>query len=108
MSVKGQKCSAENMDKRQAGTDYIVQHHIHQSAASILRRAGIGYRVQCLGLQMRIAAQHLPILMTRHKRDLLDSKSRLEQAARALMLQIVKVQVLDLEFLADSRKGRAG
>jgi hypothetical protein len=92
------------MAQRQAGTDYLAKRPTH--CVGTLRRAGIGYRVQCLGLQMRIAAQHPPILMTRHKRDLLDSKSRLEQAARALMPQIMKVQIHDLEFLADSRKGR--
>lgn len=63
--------------------------------------------MQRFRLEVRIAAQHLPVPVACHERDLLDRKPRFEQAARALVPQIVKVQILDLELLADSREGRA-
>jgi hypothetical protein len=47
--------------------------------------------VQCLGLQMRIAPEHLPVFMTRDQRHLLNREPALEQAAGAFVTQVVKV-----------------
>ena len=44
-----------------------------------------------LRLQMGVAAEHFPVLVTRDKGNLLDGETRLEQSARAFMSEIVKV-----------------
>lgn len=49
-------------------------------------------RVQRLWLQMRIAPQHLSVLVTRDKRHLFNREPGLEQAAGAFVAQVVKVQ----------------
>lgn len=49
---------------------------------------------------MRVAAEHLPILMASDERDLLDGKAGFEEAACALVPEIMKVKVFDVELAA--------
>ena len=44
-----------------------------------------------LRLQMGVAAEHFPILVTRDKGNLFDGETRLEETARTFMPEIVKV-----------------
>jgi hypothetical protein len=52
--------------------------------------------VQRFRTEVRVAPQHLPVLVAGDQRDLLDFEPRLEEPARALMAQVVEMQVLDL------------
>jgi hypothetical protein len=61
--------------------------------------------VECFWLQVRVAAQHFPILVSSDKRDLFNRKPSLKQAARAFVTQIVKVKVIDLQFSTLATKG---
>ena len=58
--------------------------------------------MQRFRLQVGVAAQHLPVLVAGDERDLLDAESGFKQAARALMAQVVEVQVVDAQDLASS------
>ena len=58
-----------------------------------------------LGLQMRVASQHLPILMPCNEGYLFDCKSSFEQAARAFMAQIMKMKIVDIQVNAPSTEG---
>ncbi len=42
--------------------------------------------------------------MTGHQRDFFDRQSRFEKAAGAFVAQVVKMQILDLQFVAGSRE----
>jgi hypothetical protein len=47
---------------------------------------------------MGVTAQHLPILVAGHERDLLDFEARLEKPARPFMSKVVEVKVFDLQL----------
>ena len=55
---------------------------------------------------MSIAAEHFPVLVAGNERDLLNRKARFEEAAGALMPEVMKVQVLDFEIAALAPKRR--
>ena len=48
-------------------------------------------------IEMCITLQHLPVLMSRDQRYLLDFEARLEQAACAFVAKVMKVQVFNAE-----------
>mgnify|MGYP000333096008 CR=1 FL=1 len=54
---------------------------------------------------MRVPAQHLPILVAGDQRDLFDRESGLEQAACALMAQIVEMKVLHADLHTGAPEG---
>ena len=56
---------------------------------------------------MRVPAQHFPILVAGDQRDLFDREAGLEQAACALMAQIVEMQVLHADLDAGAPEGRS-
>jgi hypothetical protein len=58
--------------------------------------------------QVRVSAQHLPILMPGDKRDLFNCKARFEKSAGCLVPHIVEVQIIDAQRRAGPREGRAG
>ena len=47
---------------------------------------------------MSIAAEHFPVFVAGDERDLLNGEARFEKAACALMPEVVKVKVFDLEL----------
>jgi len=49
---------------------------------------------------MRVPAEHLPIFVACDERDLLDGKAGFEEAACALVPEVMKVKVFDLELAA--------
>jgi hypothetical protein len=49
---------------------------------------------------MRVPAEHLPIFVACDERDLLDGKAGFEEAACALVPEVMKVKVFDLELVA--------
>ena len=53
---------------------------------------------------MCVTAEHLPVFMAGNQGDLLDGKSGLEEAACALVPEVMKVKVLDIERSALRRK----
>jgi hypothetical protein len=63
--------------------------------------------VQSLGLQMSMAAEHLPVFVAGDQRDLLSGESCFEEAARAFMPEVVKVKVVDFEVTALVSKRRS-
>lgn len=56
---------------------------------------------------MRVAAQHLPVLVAGDQRHLFDGEARFEQTARALVAQVVEVEILDRKVMAGTGEGRA-
>lgn len=64
-------------------------------------------REQPLRPQLRVALQHLPVLVAGDERDLLDGKARFEQAAGGFVAEVMEVQVFDAECLACSLKRRS-
>lgn len=47
---------------------------------------------------LRLAAQHLPVLVTGDQRDVFDGKAGLEEAACAFAVQVVEMQVLQVDL----------
>jgi len=55
---------------------------------------------------MRVPAKHLPVFVAGNKGDLLDGETGFEKAARALVPEIVKVKVVDVERAALASESR--
>ena len=53
-----------------------------------------------LRLQMRVPAKHLPVFVAGDEGDLLDGKNGFEELACALVPEIMKVKVVDVERAA--------
>jgi hypothetical protein len=47
-----------------------------------------------------VAAQHLPILVAGDERHLVEAEAGFEQAARALVAEVVEMQALDAQIAA--------
>ena len=56
--------------------------------------------MQRLGLQTRVPAEHLPVFVAGDEGDLLDGKNGFEESACALVPEIMKVKVVDVERAA--------
>ena len=56
--------------------------------------------MQRLGLQMRVAAEHLPVFVAGNEGHLLDGKTGFEESACALVPEIMKVKVGDVQSAA--------
>jgi len=52
--------------------------------------------VQIFRTELGVPLQHLPVLVSRHERNLLDRQACLEQAAGALVPKVMEVKVFDL------------
>ena len=63
--------------------------------------------MQCLRPDVRVAAQHLPILVPGHQCNLFDGQADLEQAAGAFVAQVMEVEVLDVSICASAAERRA-
>ena len=63
--------------------------------------------MQGLGLQMRVPAKHFPVFVARNEGDLLDRKSGFEEAACALVPEVMKVEVVDVESAALASESRS-
>ena len=63
--------------------------------------------MQRLRLKVRVAPQHLPVLVAGDQRHLFDGEARLEQTARAFVAQVVEVEILDREVLTGAGEGRS-
>ena len=63
--------------------------------------------MQRLGFWMRVSAEHFPVFVTGHERDLLNREPGLEQASGPFVAQVVKMQVLYPEFATAASKCRA-
>jgi hypothetical protein len=62
--------------------------------------------MQCLGLQVCVPAEHLPVFMASNEGDLLDRKSGFEKSACALVPEVMKVKVFDIESAALASESR--
>jgi hypothetical protein len=69
------------------------------------RGARRGEPVQRFRADMRVPAQHLPILVAGDQPDLFDRESGLEQAACAFVAQIVEMKVLHADLGAGAPEG---
>ena len=56
--------------------------------------------MQGLGLQMCVPAEHLPVFVAGNEGHLLDGKTGFEESACALVPEIMKVKVVDVERAA--------
>jgi len=56
---------------------------------------------------MRVTPKHLRILVTSHKRHLLNCEAGLEKSTCSLMPQIMEMQINDIQFLTRACKGGA-
>ena len=54
--------------------------------------------VKSFRFEMGVATEHLPIFVAGDERDLLNRKSGFEEAARAFVAKIVKVQIFDFQL----------
>ena len=62
-------------------------------------------------IEVGVALQHLPVLVTGHERNLLNLQACFKQTARAFMAKIMKVQVFNSEIDAgpsERRPDRSG
>jgi hypothetical protein len=60
--------------------------------------------VQVFWLEVRVPPQHAPILMARHHCNLLDGKASLEKPTGPFMAQIVKAQIVEIDYLTRPMK----
>ena len=63
--------------------------------------------MQRLRPDVSVAAQHLPILVPGHQRNLFDGQADLEQAAGAFVAEVMEVEVLDVSICASAAERRA-
>ena len=56
---------------------------------------------------MRVAAQHLPVLVAGDEGNLFDGEARLKEAAFTFVAQVMKMQVFQTYFHAGAPEGRA-